>query len=45
MDQASKGQRPPLHKTGGLWRALSPTGNKGDAIFRVLLLAAAVLMI
>ena len=27
------------------WRSLSPTGNTGDAIFRVLLLAAAVLMI
>lgn len=45
MDQASGEQRPPLNQTGTLWRALSPTGNKGDAIFRVVLLVAAVLML
>jgi phosphate transport system permease protein len=28
-----------------VWRALSPTGNKGDAVFRSLLLGAALLMI
>jgi phosphate transport system permease protein len=28
-----------------LWRALSPTGNTGDAIFRSLLLGAAVVML
>jgi phosphate transport system permease protein len=27
------------------WRALSPTGNKGDAIFRITLLVAAVTML
>src|SRR5882672_2297566 len=45
MDQAIGGQRPPLNKPGALWRVLSPTGNKGDAIFRSLLLAAALLML
>jgi phosphate transport system permease protein len=44
MDQITQQQRPPLSKAAALWRALSPTGNKGDAIFRVLLLAAAGLM-
>jgi phosphate transport system permease protein len=28
-----------------LWRTLSPTGNRGDAIFRVLLLSAATLVL
>jgi phosphate transport system permease protein len=28
-----------------LWRALSPTGNTGDAVFRVLLLAVALVML
>ena len=45
MDQATAQQLPTQSKNGALWRALSPTGNKGDAIFRVLLLAAAGLMI
>jgi phosphate transport system permease protein len=45
MEQAIGGQRPPLNKIGALWRALSPTGNKGDAIFRTVLLAAAILML
>jgi phosphate transport system permease protein len=36
-------QRPSLSER--LRRALSPTGNSGDAIFRVLLLASALLMI
>lgn len=39
------GQRPPLNTIGVLRRALSPTGNAGDAIFRVLLLSAAILML
>jgi len=45
MEQAIGGQRPPLNKTAALWRTLSATGNKGDAIFRILLLAAAVLLL
>jgi phosphate transport system permease protein len=46
MEQAIGTRRSPLNKTfGAWWHALSPTGNKGDAIFRVLLLAAAVLVI
>ena len=45
MDQAVIGQRPPPKKIAAVWHALSPTGNKGDAIFRGLLLAAAVLML
>ena len=45
MDELISGQRPSLNRVGALWRALSPTGNTGDAIFRVLLLAAAGLMI
>ena len=28
-----------------LWRALSPTGNVGDALFRLLLLAASILIV
>jgi phosphate transport system permease protein len=43
MHQATGGRRPPLNTK--LWRALSPTGNTGDAIFHGLLLAAALLMI
>ena len=45
MEQAIGGQRPPLNKIGALWRTLSPTGNKGDAIFRTVLLAAAIFML
>jgi phosphate transport system permease protein len=45
MEQAIGEQRPPLNKTSALWRALSPTGNTGDAIFRSLMLTAAVLML
>jgi len=45
MEQAIGGQRPPLNKTSALWRALSPTGNTGDAIFRSLMLIAAVLVL
>jgi phosphate transport system permease protein len=44
MEQAIVEQRP-SHKTGALWQGLSQTGNTGDAIFRGLLLAAAVLMV
>lgn len=29
----------------GLWRRLSPTGNKGDAIFRVVIVSAAILVV
>jgi phosphate transport system permease protein len=43
MNEAIGGQRPSLNIR--LRHALSPTGNVGDAIFRVLLLAAASLML
>src|SRR6266536_2982567 len=45
MAQTIGGRRPPLNLFGALWRALSPTGNKGDAIFRSLLLGAALLVL
>lgn len=46
MQQTIGGQRPPLNKSfGAVWRKLSPTGNTGDAAFRGLLLATAVLML
>src|SRR5256885_6881327 len=46
MQEVVGGQRPSLNKTfDALRRALSPTGNTGDAIFRSLLLAAALLML
>ncbi len=45
MEQTIGGRRPPLNLFGALWRALSPTGNKGDAIFRSLLLGAALLVL
>ncbi|HVQ40431.1 MAG TPA: hypothetical protein VMS31_23015, partial [Pyrinomonadaceae bacterium] len=45
MDQATEQQPPPLNRASSLWRTLSPTGNTGDAIFRLLLLAAASLMV
>jgi len=46
MDEAIRGQRPPRNNPFGvLSRALSPTGNTGDAIFRALLLGAASLML
>jgi len=46
MEEAIGGQCPSLNKTfGALRRSLSPTGNTGDAIFRSLLLAAALLML
>jgi phosphate transport system permease protein len=45
MEQVISGERPPPNKIGALWRALSPTGNKGDAIFRIVLLAAAIFML
>ena len=35
----------PTFRLPNVWRALSPTGNTGDAIFRALLLAAALLML
>jgi phosphate transport system permease protein len=42
MEQALGRQRPRLiNPFRALWHALSPTGNRGDAIFRVLLLVAA----
>jgi phosphate transport system permease protein len=45
MDEAI-GQRPlPNGAFSALQRALSPTGNTGDAIFRVLLLGAATLVL
>jgi phosphate transport system permease protein len=50
MEQAIGGQRPPVNQTPDsrfrtvLRRALSPTGNTGDAVFRALLILAAVLM-
>jgi phosphate transport system permease protein len=45
MDQAIGGQRRPLNKIGSLWHALSPTGNMGDGIFRIVLFGAAALML
>lgn len=40
------GRRPPPNNAfGALWRRLSPTGNTGDAIFRLVLLATAALMV
>ena len=48
MNQANSALRLKTHDSRlptNLWRALSPTGNKGDAIFRILLLAAAILML
>jgi len=45
MDEAI-GQRPPRNNTfSDLQRALSPTGNTGDAIFRLFLLGAASLVL
>jgi len=45
MDEAI-GQRPlPNNAFSALQRALSPTGNTGDAIFRLLLLSAALLVL
>ena len=45
MDEAIE-QRPPRNNAfSALKRALSPTGNTGDAIFRLLLLGAATLML
>ena len=43
MEQVMGGQRLPLNNR--LRLALSPTGNTGDAIFRLILFAAAVLML
>jgi phosphate transport system permease protein len=46
MEEAIGGERPPLNKpAGSIWRALSATGNTGDTIFRLLLLAASALML
>jgi phosphate transport system permease protein len=45
MEQIIGGQHQPLTPLARLWRALSPTGNTGDAVFRSLLLGAALLMI
>jgi phosphate transport system permease protein len=45
MDEANE-QRPPRNNAfSALQRALSPTGNTGDAIFRLLLLGAASLVL
>jgi phosphate transport system permease protein len=46
MQQAISDHGPTRKKPArALWRALSPTGNRGDAIFRLLLLGAATFMI
>jgi phosphate transport system permease protein len=45
MQQTIGGRHPPLNIIGASRRALSSTGNAGDAVFRVLLLATAVLML
>jgi phosphate transport system permease protein len=45
MQQTISGRHPPLNIIGAARRALSPTGNAGDAAFRSLLLVAAVLML
>ena len=42
MEQVG-GQRPPLNKL--VRKALSPTGNVGDAVFRLLMLAVAALVL
>lgn len=41
MDEPAGGQRPPLN----FRRALSPTGNAGDAVFRALMFGAALLVL
>src|SRR5713226_2543980 len=43
MYESAGGQRPPLNER--LRRLLSPTGNAGDAIFRALMFAAALLLL
>jgi len=43
MNERAGGQRPPLNEK--LRRALSPTGNTGDAIFRAAMFAVALLMV
>ncbi|MDQ2974229.1 MAG: phosphate ABC transporter permease subunit PstC [Acidobacteriota bacterium] len=45
MEQTIGGRHQPLNPLARLWRALSPTGNTGDAVFRSLLLGAALLVV
>ncbi len=45
MNPALRLQTPDSGLRTNFWRALSPTGNTGDAIFRLLLLGAATLML
>lgn len=45
MRQTIGGRRPPLNIIGASRRALSPTGDAGDAVFRSLLLGAAAAML
>ncbi|MGH9929384.1 MAG: phosphate ABC transporter permease subunit PstC [Pyrinomonadaceae bacterium] len=43
MDKAIEQRPPRKNAVSTLWHVLSPTGNRGDAIFRLLLLGAATL--